>query len=336
MIDYFKDLAKSFIGRGNLRCYILNYSPPVIVCYEYDFLRSKDQIIKTLPKDRVSYVLFMLGWHRQTKERIDDLVKDIHSFQAENEAVEYVCMANSEDENRKIQNAGLKSFFCHQNAFLDTSKYKIVPDTKKSFDAIYVARITPFKRHELARKIESLKIVGVHSERETQHYNKIRAILPQAEYTESVPSSKIYKVINEARCGLCLSKEEGAMFVSAEYLLCGLGIVNTPNIGGRDELFSDEYVVTVQDDEDAVAEGVQEIIRRDLDPYLIRKKTIEIMNSHRERLKNFIQEKCDQAGAGYDYSAHWQDIFTHKLGIRVTVPIFSRQRKRILNKNTRL
>ncbi|AQQ08898.1 hypothetical protein L21SP3_00691 [Sedimentisphaera cyanobacteriorum] len=336
MIDYFKDLAKSIISRGNLRCYILNYSPPIIVCYEYDFFKAKDQIIKTLPKDRMSYVLFMLGWHRQTQQRIDDLVKDIRSFQAENDAVEYVCMANSADENRKIQNAGLKSFFCHQNAFIDTSKYKVVPDIKKSFDAIYVARITPFKRHELARKIDSLKIVGGYSEREIEHYSKIRAMLPQAEYKESVPSSKIYKVMNEARCGLCLSKEEGAMFVSAEYLLCGLGIVNTANIGGRDELFSDEYVVNVEDDEDAVAQGVQEIVRRDLSPHHIREKTIEKMNAHREKLINFIQEKCDQAGTGYDYASHWEDVFTHKLGIRVTVPFFSRQRKRILNKNTRL
>lgn len=52
------------------------------------------------------------------------------------------------------------------------------------------------------------------------------------------------------------------MFASMEYLLCGLPIVSTPSIGGRDVFFDKDYVEIVEPDPHAVKEAVIEMVRR--------------------------------------------------------------------------
>ena len=91
-------------------------------------------------------------------------------------------------------------------------------------------------------------------------------------------------VLNASRCGLALSAEEGAMYASAEYLLCGLPVVTTASRGGRHEFFHGDYVDVVEDTADAVAAGVARMIARDIDPNMIRKRTLLLMREHRGRM----------------------------------------------------
>lgn len=56
-------------------------------------------------------------------------------------------------------------------------------------------------------------------------------------YVHYFSIDKINEIYGQSRCGLILSAEEGACFAAMEYLLCGLPVVTTPNIGGRDEFF---------------------------------------------------------------------------------------------------
>jgi hypothetical protein len=80
-------------------------------------------------------------------------------------------------------------------------------------------------------------------EHEAAYVNKIRSLLSQATWINELEGfyrqlevREIPAWLNQARVGLCLSAYEGCMRASAEYLLCGLPIVSTPNIGGRDRL----------------------------------------------------------------------------------------------------
>lgn len=115
-----------------------------------------------------------------------------------------------------------------------------------------------------------------------------------------------------ARCGLCLSKVEGASFVSIEYLLCGVPVVNAPNIGGRDELFPDFAVKTVPDTPEAVAEAVREFAEHAPDPEKIRAATIEKMKPHRETFRRLLNEAM--APKSFPDSRP----FPHKLILRCT------------------
>ena len=233
----------------------------------------------------------------------------------------FIFLCNSEKEQQLFTEQGLNAIFCHQNAFLDENRYKITHVMKK-YDAIYIARITPFKRHELAAGITSLSLVGDYSEREKKYCDKIFDLLSHAEWKRKILSKNIYKVINEARVGLCLSAEEGAMFVSAEYLLCGLPIVNTPNLGGRDALFCTDYVITIQNPTaQKIASAVAALIEHKTSPNEIRDATIALMAVHRQKFIDLIQSIYDQENCKKIFSAEWNKVFIHKMGLRSTVPI---------------
>ena len=105
-----------------------------------------------------------------------------------------------------------------------------------------------------------------------------------------VDANKIPAEIAKARCGLCLSKAEGAMFASIEYLLCGIPIVNTQSLGGRDVMFPDFAVKTVPDTPEAVAETVQEFVEHAPEPEKIRAAALEKMKAHREVFRRLLNE----------------------------------------------
>jgi len=122
------------------------------------------------------------------------------------------------------------------------------------------------------------------------YFNKTKKLLPQAKWLNYIngnykdfDSDEIANLLNRSRIGLCLSDVEGAMYASVEYMLCGLPVVSTKSIGGRDVFFDDKYVKIVDDNPEAVAKGVIEMIDRDIDPYYIRDKTIKKMKEERER-----------------------------------------------------
>ncbi|MEG1980309.1 MAG: glycosyltransferase, partial [Victivallaceae bacterium] len=140
---------------------------------------------------------------------------------------------------------------------------------------------------------------------------------PQAKYLRKISSSAVPKYVAKAKCGLCLSREEGAMFVSAEYLLCGKPIVNTPNIGGRDYLFPDFAAITVNEPTpETIADAVAQLAANPPEPEKIRRATIEKMLFYRDilqqRLKHIYQEEGFALPSG--------DIhLPHKLGLRCTL-----------------
>ena len=110
------------------------------------------------------------------------------------------------------------------------------------------------------------------------------------------------------------------MFVSAEYLLCGLPVVSTPNLGGRDQLFAADFALTVAPEPAAIAAGVATQVARRFDPRDIREATLARMTSHRETLVNLLQTIYDSEGVHRDAAAEWPTTFRHKMGIRCRVP----------------
>ncbi len=103
------------------------------------------------------------------------------------------------------------------------------------------------------------------------------------------------------------------MYASTEYLLCGLPLISTRSKGGRDIFFDKKYVKIVDDNKVAVKEGVEELIKRDIDSNYIRIKTLEKMNLHRERFITLIQEIYDKEGANKKFRDEWNKIFVNKM-----------------------
>jgi glycosyltransferase involved in cell wall biosynthesis len=235
---------------------------------------------------------------------------------------EFYFLANTEEQVLELRKRSLQAEFVNHNALIDERLFFPIASVEKKYDAIYDAQIAPFKRHELAKKIDSLALVCyVHGGLTSAEYvKKTRALLSHAywfnysgEEWRGLNFNEVNLALNQARVGLCLSEREGAMYASIQYLLCGLPIVSTPSRGGRDVFFHEDYVRIVAPEPDAVAEAVRDMASRGFDPKVIRDRTLSLMFQHRERFIALIQGIYDKEGNGKVFKEEWDSIFFNKL-----------------------
>ena len=196
-----------------------------------------------------------------------------------------------------------------------------VQSQDKLFTAVYNARLSPFKNHYLARQVESLALLYTDFPRALPEFvDFVRAILPAAHFLNhkegeycTFSSGEIAYWINRARVGLCLSLAEGAMYASVEYLLCGLPIVSTFNIGGRDFFYDPRFWLRVEGDPACIARGVAELAERRIDPGLIRAQTISKLMKARTEFNRMVNGLLtSNSSCGFDVSS----VFSDKLLVR--------------------
>jgi len=329
-----KNLAISVLNRvfSYLPCYVISHEPLIIITYWHDFVITQNDFIASLSEHKDVYILIQIGWHRETPERAQELVDVLAELEQKRTGLHFTFLCNSPHEEDVVKAKGLNAVFCHQNAFIDEKLYPVIPDAEKLYDAVYVARVTPFKRQELARDIKTLRLIGWTSPLETDYFNKVMSDMPQAKWTCNVASNKIYREINAARVGLCLSAEEGAMFVSAEYMLCGIPSVTTRNMGGREALFPEEAFCYVEDTPESVAEGVYKLIEHSPDPLEIRQAYLKNMYEHRQIFIKLIQNIIDSSGKKINFSDQWEQVFIHKFGLRRRISIWTKIKRGIKRK----
>jgi len=199
---------------------------------------------------------------------------------------------------------GVEAIFCNHNCLVNENYFTIDESAVKKYDAIYNATMSGYKRHPLAAKIDSLALItyryaGTYA---PEYEKEVRACLGHAtwlvdayEASQKASPAEVARYNNQCRAGLCLSAREGAMFASIEYLLCGLPVVTTRNIGGRDAFFEPAYVEWVEDDPEAVDQGLLRLLARAPAPADIRRRVIEKMEEHRQRLRDVLKDDAPNA-----------------------------------------
>ena len=166
----------------------------------------------------------------------------------------------------------------------------------RPYDAAYIARITPFKRHslipvEMAPRLLLLGTVAEHQKRTNRAYvEEMSARYAAARWVNFFHGVKVSELLAEANCGLALSAAEGACFASAEYFLCGLPVVDTPALGGRAVLYPEEYACEVEADPDAIAAGVARWREQRPDPWKVRRAWLEKAAPHRAAYRELMRE----------------------------------------------
>ena len=318
-MPFLSDLKKRyqrFTSKRYLPCTVFCRDPLVLVSYDTDFLRSASAFLDVFAESRAKSirVFLQLGWEHETPKNAEPFAAAVKDILAECDRLRVTVLANSENEVTVLSGLGLDVVLCNQNAFVDETRYPAL-SLPKRFDAVYIARLTPFKRHALAAKVESLLLIGQFAwlQQEKPYARELLDVhLKHAVWKNHVDASDIPSEIATARCGLCLSEAEGAMFVSIEYLLCGIPVVNTPNIGGRDLMFPDFAVKTVPADPDAVAEAVREFAAQAPQAEEIRAATLEKMNAHRQVFRRLLND----AMAPNKFPA--EAVLPHKLLLRCT------------------
>lgn len=287
-----------------LPAYELNRFPRIIAAFEMDFLRNLEAFKKSIPQKEKFTLFLQLGWSAELPEVAAELESRLAEARNAFPECRFIILANAPGEVEIIKRFA-EVYLAQHNAFLDPKRYPVAQPGKKVYDALYIARITPFKRHELALKVNNLHLIGSFSEKERAYFE---ATLPQfshSRWTQKVPSFLIGREICKAACGLALSAIEGAMFSCGEYSLCGIPVVSTRNMGGRDTLLPEFALKVADDNADSVAEAVQYWVDTPPDPREIRQAFLELAMPQ----KAMVQELMNSI-AGKKVS------LPHKLNIR--------------------
>lgn len=287
-----------------------------------DFMEDYDLLFDFL-KNRKAYFLCQTETYFEDPQDTERLKALIESFRSRCPDFTFMFLANTPNQHLLFTENKLESVFCSSNCFVDEDLYFPLPGTEKHFDAVYDARLVDWKRHDLAARVDSLALIyyGIPWKEDAAYMDKIKGDFAHAhffnhprsaEYQRLAPSD-VNKCLNQCRVGLCLSEKEGAMYASIQYLLAGLPVVTVPSIGGRDEFFDDEIALTVRADAEAVKEGVDEMVARNLSPAMIRQRTLERINQHRKNFIELGQEIYDREGVQKDFADQFKKIFFDKL-----------------------
>jgi glycosyltransferase involved in cell wall biosynthesis len=236
---------------------------------------------------------------------------------------EMIILCNSDIGKALYKGTDLRAELFSQNSLLDERVYKIEPDVAKEFNAIYDGQLIRFKRHHLAYQVESLALISYKYDMnyDPSYGRKVVSDLSKATWINNpidpnyrkLSDAEVAREYNRARVGLCLSAEEGSMYASTQYLLCGLPIVTTKSRGGRDLMFNPKDCIYVEDTAESVALGVKEAISRNLNPAEVRARVLEKMTQHRARLIEIVQEYLDKRSSNVKFAEVFHRHFANKL-----------------------
>jgi len=320
----FAKIKKSFkhmLKGSNLPCYVLSKKPPITISYWHDFITNAEAIIATYNPQKPAYHISMLGWERESIERAQEIKDDVEKIEKNHPNLNFIFLCNSMVEEYCIKEVGLRGIFCHQNAFVDENELQIRPLSDSVFDAVYLARITPFKRHYLATKVKSLKLIGDFHDYEEEYFRDTMKELQHADWTQQINYDEVPENLTQGKVGLALSATEGAMFASMEYLLCGRPVVSTKCKGGREAMFDEQCATIVEDDPEMVAEAVEKLVEKNLSPEFVRETTIEKMGPHRKVFKKIIQTIYDETNTKRNFENEWDKVYYNKFGLRCPMPL---------------
>ncbi|PZX11937.1 hypothetical protein LX69_03001 [Breznakibacter xylanolyticus] len=243
-----------------------------------------------------------------------------HKILLKQRNIELILLNNSKREHLFAKIMGFKSFFINQNINVCEHQFRIKPAEKK-YDAIYIAAAKQYKRIHLAKLIKRLYIVtyfwpDIRDKNGKWDLHKFEPAIKHADFNnERIDATEINKKLNESKCGLALSKKEGAMLAVMEYLYAGLPVVSTNSIGGRDLYLHPDYSIIVKDNPLAVLNGVNNIISRNINPDIIREKTLEIVEQGRKKFFNLCKELSSDNNEFPDYEQFKSKLWGSPIGL---------------------
>jgi hypothetical protein len=219
-----------------------------------------------------------------------------------------VVLCNTQDDTSRARKVGLRAEFVNHNCWLDENIFRPVDQSTKNLDAVLVSSPFPVKRAQLASQIVSLA-VATH----TPYPREVKEAVAPQEYFEELNNEEVAKLINRSRVGLCLSAAEGACYASSESLLCGVPVVSTPSKGGRDVWYTPHNHLLCEPTPDSVKVTVQELIRKEFEPDLIRAEHIKLATKFRERFVSLTAHLGADLGLDKDWDAIFRDGYVHKM-----------------------
>lgn len=302
--------------------YPLSTRPLVLLANDWAFVGAHQPLYSLLRAigSEPTLILYNPSWHLRTDSQFDRIRSEVGRVLSLNNHSRVVILAANEPTRATLRERGLPSFLLNQNALADERVFKPL-GLEQTYDAVYDAKMAPFKRHELASEIDNLALITYQEPaglaRNLRYARSVRKSLANAHWFNPPGRSgflrpeQVNRALNRSRVGLCLSETEGTMWASVQYLLAGLPVVTTPSQGGRDEFFHSDYVATVAPAPAAVAQAVARAARTGPPGEEIRRRTLELMVDHRNRLVNIVDEFLAENGEGRTFRDAWEEVQLH-------------------------
>ncbi len=284
-----------------------------------EFLTPLQNVLRNLPL----HIICSFSWDMDRPKAIERLAANDARRRKLFKRHRAHYLACTECQLELLSASGISTTLCSNTALVDEAIYYPIPGAVKHHDAIYDARLSPFKRHHLAEEVQSLALLTAPSDRpeDAPYAADIRRRLAHAHWCnapfeveyKSLGPVEVNREINEARVGLCLSATEGGMYASMQYLLAGLPVVSTPSVGGRDLFYHPDYAMIVEPTPAAVAEGVRRMAKCAIPPLEIRERTLEKVRQHRANLIALVDRICCDEGKPRQFAKDWLRVFVDKL-----------------------
>lgn len=241
-----------------------------------------------------------------------------YSRRLRQKGISLIILCNEISEQKKLHLFGVKTQFFNQNMHESENEYNII-DTSKIYDAIYIAQAAKFKRLSLASKVNNLYVLTYNCKvTDKDGLNDLHTYEPlinNCDYNKSFihGTDNVSNLISSAHCGLALSKKEGAMWAAMQYLLCGIPIVTTKSKGGRDYFLNDLNAIYVKDDAVDIAENVELMKKKKINPQLIRESVLEQVKSERLRFVRYLKKITNEKISD---EALMNKLYDHPNGIK--------------------
>jgi glycosyltransferase involved in cell wall biosynthesis len=305
---------------------LLLLSPRPIVLHARDFAFRPGaptfRLLRALRHRRVD-ILLSTSWNHARRRLSERLVRLQWRLRRIGDHRITFLAANTA-EHTHFRRAGLPALHVNNAAFVDERIFRPLPDRRVRFDAVYDARLSPFKRHPLAAEVSNLALITYlyQGQVDPGYRAAIEPILARGHVFNGNPFSDAYRdlgpeevnhALNQCGVGLALSKEEGSMLASIQYLLAGLPVVSTKSLGGRDDFYHPDYVRIVDATPRAVAKAVSELRRCSIPTGEIRARTLARVWEHRERLFACVDDLCASQGCDRKLATQWHALFVNRL-----------------------
>jgi glycosyltransferase involved in cell wall biosynthesis len=175
----------------------------------------------------------------------------------------FMCPSN---HNMMIcKNLGYSYILCNHNCFINEKTFHIKNDNGDSnrlYKAVLNCRPEKWKRPYLAKKVDNLAILKGYNFRKDDYYdlNLLNPIFINNDIR--LNENEVVDIYSKSMVGLIFSEKEGACYSSSEFLLCGLPVISTKSVGGRDEWYNEKNSIICEDNEESVLECVNMAINK--------------------------------------------------------------------------
>ncbi len=253
---------------------------------------------------------------------------------------EILFFVSTAKELRILKKLKLPVEFIHQNALLDPGCYSVDAISEKKYDIVYNGRLEHLKRHHLLSDKFSTVLVSGNvlnvDDKKINYLEFIKKIIPNAylanadkelsDYSfgdnyRELNESNINSLYNQSKVGVILSAIEGPNYTSVEYLLAGIPVVSTYNIGGRDEFLDPRFCRIVPSTRKAIEAAIEELISFCIDPCFIREETIKKMRIYELKYKKILHAYLIKSGWHGCFENFWDNIRINKM-IKYSTPFF--------------